>query len=317
MKPLEVASEQVQVSIAAGASHLRHRGRSLLIPQLLQSPQQPLFADPFRGGAVEFGAKGLLKRASRIVAASFQVAEPKGLVQIVADVVEQVVEGAFPLPRVRTLAIGWPLLQQGGIEVCGHQAMQHIIQAQARGKPVIHGEAGIDVPNQRLNLSRPEVLAPGLGQEVPPALEAPARAIRHAGHGGRRAGHRLRLQSGDDGTAAPLDIPRARRQQQDAAAAAGDGARWRAHLPCSRQAGHQMDRRTIGNGELDRRAAEAHQGHMADGRVGYALKKAAFVLQGAKVEDAHRCACGVKDGGWVGQPLMLEARQSGGEALTG
>lgn len=88
------------------------------------------------------------------MAAGLQITESEGLVQIGADVVDQIVKCALPLPGAQLLLIGWDFLQQGRVEQNRHLPVEHVIESQPGRKQGIHRRTGIDVVKKGMNLPR-------------------------------------------------------------------------------------------------------------------------------------------------------------------
>jgi hypothetical protein len=85
------------------------------------------------------------------VASGLQIAQPQGLIQVGADVVDQFIKGVpapaiLQTPQIRRLLAEQLRLDQGGCH-----AVDLAIQAQAHRHPCPDGKAGIDGADQRMD----------------------------------------------------------------------------------------------------------------------------------------------------------------------
>ena len=139
--------------VTAGQGDSPDRAAPPALLQLNQGLLQPLLADPLARCAAQPLAEGVLQGAAGVVAPGLQVAQAQGLVEVGADVVDQLVKAAAPGPPMDAPAVGCGFLQQLGLRPAHHQPQQHIIQAQPCRQGGMAAEAGVQVLEQGMELA--------------------------------------------------------------------------------------------------------------------------------------------------------------------
>jgi hypothetical protein len=143
------------VAVAAGQGNRldRHTGR--LAQELFHGLLQPLLADPLARATAQPLAKGVLQCTTAVVASPFQITEAERLIQIGADVVDEVIKTAASLPMADAQQIGRRILHELGPQPGHNQAQQHIIEAQLPGQARVAADTRIQMSDQGMQLTGP------------------------------------------------------------------------------------------------------------------------------------------------------------------